>query len=284
MATDQRNILVFVNNDAEFRQWGSAVASALQSVGLTKASDTGQIDWATVARPSVANTVAGYEIYRFSDSLQATKPVFIKLEYGSGSAITQVSCWITIGSSTNGAGTINSAALTTRRQIAPSTTTTGQSFPAYSSGSSDRIAFFLTNSGSTSYMGFSIERSKTAAGVTTGDIVQFQGMQTNTNWWNSTLQIGVTVKEVSTSACPALALSQGFSAVGSNITFSPHFIPFGIWLYTWNLSYLTTDLTGLVPFTFSHLGGNHTFMPLGMSAAYAVQASLGTHGMAILWE
>jgi len=87
MATDTRNLPAFSNTDAEFRTWGSGIAAALQACGLVKTSDTGQIDWATVTRPGASHTAAGYEIYRFNDSLQATKPVLIKVEYGNGTAL-----------------------------------------------------------------------------------------------------------------------------------------------------------------------------------------------------
>jgi hypothetical protein len=105
--------------DADFRAWGSALSAAMQTCGLLQATDTGQINWVTVARPVGNNTVAGYEIYKFTDALQATSPVFIKLEYGTGSTSTNFGApalWLTVGQGSNGAGTLTGV-LTTRVQI-----------------------------------------------------------------------------------------------------------------------------------------------------------------------
>lgn len=97
--------LIAHNSDAAFRAWGGALSNALQSCGLTKTADTGQIDWNTVMRPGV-NGVGGYEIYAFNDALQATAPVFIKIEYGTGGNASYPQIWITVGTGSDGAGTL----------------------------------------------------------------------------------------------------------------------------------------------------------------------------------
>lgn len=93
------------NTDTDFRAWGSALSAGLASAGLVQTADTGQINWTTVAR-AAANDSAGYEIWRMADAMQATKPVFIKLEYGSGSSSGVPFMWLTVGSGSNGSGTI----------------------------------------------------------------------------------------------------------------------------------------------------------------------------------
>jgi hypothetical protein len=105
--------------DAEFRAWGSALSAAMQTCGLLQSTDTGQINWATVARTAGNNSVAGYEIYKFTDTLQATSPVFIKIEYGTGNVHNNYdspALWITVGQGSNGTGTLTGT-LTTRTQI-----------------------------------------------------------------------------------------------------------------------------------------------------------------------
>lgn len=94
--------------DAKFRTWGLAMSTAAQASGLVKTSDTGQVNWATVTKPVATNTKAGYEIYRFADTLQATYPIFFRVDYGS-SGVTSgsgPSTWITIGTGSDGAGVI----------------------------------------------------------------------------------------------------------------------------------------------------------------------------------
>jgi hypothetical protein len=93
-------------SDEEFRAWGKAVSDAIQLGGIVKTADTGQIDWATVSKPAAINTSQGYEIYRFADSLQSTAPVFFRLDYGSGSDAKYASLWLTVGTGSDGNGTI----------------------------------------------------------------------------------------------------------------------------------------------------------------------------------
>lgn len=94
-------------NDATFRLWGKAISDAIAAVGMVRAADTGQINWATVNRPAIPQTPAGYEIWRFPDSLHATAPIYLKLEYGTGPAsATYIGMYVTVGKSTDGAGAI----------------------------------------------------------------------------------------------------------------------------------------------------------------------------------
>lgn len=96
---------VWQRNDAEFRDWGGSFSAALASVGLVQTADTGQINWSTITRAAAFN-IAGYEIWRFDDSAQSAFPIFIKIEYGSRSANTIPCVWITVGTGSNGSGTI----------------------------------------------------------------------------------------------------------------------------------------------------------------------------------
>lgn len=115
-------------SDADFRAWGSALAASMQTCGLVQTSDTGQINWASVTRPGT-NTAGGFEIYRFNDSLQGTFPIFIKLEYGTGTGATVPSIWITVGTGSNGSGTITGQSST--RNTATSTAAPGSTVTAY---------------------------------------------------------------------------------------------------------------------------------------------------------
>ena len=97
-------------DDASFRAWGSAISAGLAAVGLVKVAVTGAVDWGTVVRgTSVASgTPWGFEVWRFDDALQATHPVFIKVEYG-GSNSTNASqalpaLWVTVSRGVDAAG------------------------------------------------------------------------------------------------------------------------------------------------------------------------------------
>ena len=82
--------------DAEFRAWVTAISNGFQAL-FTKVTQTGEINLATVLKPAGANTSQGFEVYRFNDSLQATAPIFFKVEYGSSSLAVTPSCWLTVG-------------------------------------------------------------------------------------------------------------------------------------------------------------------------------------------
>lgn len=116
MATSFTNTPIAHTSDATFRTWGSELSGQLSSVGtasgcLTQTADTGQINWATVTRPGSLG-VGGYEIWQLTDSLGVSAPVYIKLEYGTGSGTTTPMVWITVGTGTNGSGTITGSATT----------------------------------------------------------------------------------------------------------------------------------------------------------------------------
>ena len=103
--------------DADFRAWGYALSAGLASAGLIQTSDTGQINWTTVTRAAAYNS-AGYEVWRMNDAMQATKPVFFKLEYGSGPCTCVPHMWLTVGGGSNGSGTITDTYLS-RTLITP---------------------------------------------------------------------------------------------------------------------------------------------------------------------
>ena len=156
------------STDALLRDWGSKLSAAIQSVGLVKTADTGQIDWNTVVNGA---TVRGYEIFRFNDTLQATAPIFIKLEYGGSN--TFVLFKTTVGKGTDGAGNITGvlhAALSTSNSAQDIT----NDYVSYvSSGDGSMLNFALFPAWNASYspmLKFSLERSRDAGGnpTTTG--------------------------------------------------------------------------------------------------------------------
>jgi hypothetical protein len=92
---------------ANYLAWAKGIADALKTLpGLAQSADTGQINWASVAAVPGVNAYSGYEIYRLNDSLDATAPVFIKIEYGTGASVNQPALRISVSTATNGAGTL----------------------------------------------------------------------------------------------------------------------------------------------------------------------------------
>lgn len=111
MTKQQISTNPFATSDALFRAWGLAHSNALASANpsrLTQTADTGQINWTTVTKPA-AQTKAGYEIWKMTDT--GLPDIYIKIEYGIGAPVAASTCtiWVTIGTGTNGAGTLTGA-------------------------------------------------------------------------------------------------------------------------------------------------------------------------------
>ncbi|HEY9464658.1 MAG TPA: hypothetical protein VIR54_16305 [Vicinamibacterales bacterium] len=105
MTTATSSTRIRHDSDATFREWGLEFSTKLAACGLVQTSDTGQINWVTVTRPGVS-TNAGFEIWRFNDTQQGTSPIFLRFDYGTGGGATIPRIQMTVGSGTNGSGTI----------------------------------------------------------------------------------------------------------------------------------------------------------------------------------
>jgi hypothetical protein len=172
MATATSSFLPDASTDANFRAWGSWISTELAAMGWVQTADTGQINWTTVTHPTVANTVQGYEVWRMADTLQATAPVFLKIEYGSGNLAAVPGLWATVGTASNGAGTLTGAT-TTRTQFGNGINSTAASLPCYISGDTSRVHLAMFANG-TAVLGntihgqmMSIERSHDTTGADT---------------------------------------------------------------------------------------------------------------------
>jgi hypothetical protein len=117
MSTQSWSTRIRHDSDAVFREWGAEFAAKLLAAGLTQTADTGQINWVTVTRAG-ASANAGYEIWRFNDTLQATAPIFIRIDYGTGSNTSAPRINITVGTGSNGSGTLTGTALTAANSTA----------------------------------------------------------------------------------------------------------------------------------------------------------------------
>lgn len=110
MATSAQSSTWTNADDASFRAWGSAISAGLAAVGLVKVAVTGAVKWGTVVRgTSVASGMPwGFEVWRFDDALQATHPVFIKVEYGGSNSTSAPQAvpalWVTVSRGVDAAG------------------------------------------------------------------------------------------------------------------------------------------------------------------------------------
>lgn len=107
MTTASTNTVVGQDTNAHFQAWIAEIVTMLfTTLGVTQTADTGQINTSTVTIPGTTQTSAGYVIGRFNDTAQSTSPIFFKLEFGTGSTVAVPAMWITIGTGSNGSGTL----------------------------------------------------------------------------------------------------------------------------------------------------------------------------------
>jgi len=174
------------STDAFFRAWGLAVSTALGQM-LTRVTQTGEINWATVNAPVATNTFQGFEVYRLNDSLQSTAPLFFKFEYGSspssaaGSAIR-----LTIGKSVDGSGSVSNVLQSAINVLSGNSATTATSNCYISNGDGSGFVFSLQPDNPGIVGGFCcVERSRNSQGQPTADalMLSFQtyGLITHTN-------------------------------------------------------------------------------------------------------
>lgn len=170
MATSIASLIYDGQTTASLRQWVAGLFSNLSAVtGWLQTNDTGQIDITTLpGQGAVTDIVFGYRVYTFTDALTATNPVYVKIEYGTGSApgFSLPAIWTTVGTGTNGAGTLTGQ-VSQRIQLSDFSSTVA-SFLSYFSGGPNRFVCSLFDSGNFNMI-LSIERSKNSAGADNGD-------------------------------------------------------------------------------------------------------------------
>lgn len=156
MAYNRDNAVpAYLADNTVYQAWWAAIRAQLTAVGMVQTSDTGQLNPASHARPAATN-YSGYEIWRFADSLQATLPIFLKLEPGVGTAQDRPAIRFTIGTGTDGAGTLTGQVGTTSVMVVAGSKTSGVTLPSFASHG-EGYFHFITN--------FDINSSNFAVGL-----------------------------------------------------------------------------------------------------------------------
>jgi hypothetical protein len=221
MATAVVSQAFISDTDANFRLWGKWVSDRLAAFGWVQAADTGQINWATVTKPAGVNASQGYEIWKLGDALQATAPMYLKLEYGSSAgAATTPALYFTISNGSDGAGTLTGSP-TTRKQI-PAGGSSSTAVPCHASGSTSRASFGLW-SNSTSGFFFVIERTHDTAGADTGTGILIFAGGAGTSSYQTQYEVGVGPSIVETTAGVLLPSTASMSK-GSSVQVASVFL------------------------------------------------------------
>lgn len=286
-------LLAFLSNDADFRAWAQGTHNMLTACGLVQTADTGQINFTTVTRPAATDTVAGYAIYRFSDALQATQPVFIKLEYGTSNAVDRPALWVSVGTTTSGAGALGGQ-LTARVMVgAQSSKVAAATLPTYVSGDGSRISVAFNVDFSNGNFGsvIHVERTRNSAGAYTADGLLFavQGTRSSTNNMGSQplpfTAIGSSIQ--SNSPCLPVKDFGNKSAVGSDVAVGAGIYFMGKPFFTLLSAVNNSDIGSATTFTATVLGASHTLLTVTAPNAltgFIYGSSQTGYCVAIPWE
>ena len=286
MATDRRFLPGHVEADATFRAWAVGIDAQIRAMGLVQTSDTGQFDPATSTRP-VAAGYAGYRMYRFADALQATKPVFLKVEYGSGGGATTPALRVQAGTATNGAGAFTGSYVT--GQIAttyPSSRALGTIWESFCSGSPSRLnlVYNLDPGGTAGAVALHLERTMDPDGTPNGNGIFYQAGGSGPSTQMLPFSGPMTG---AAAASPWRAPAVGSqSSDGVNVALEPLPLIVGgkVTLASF-LRYLSSEIPEHSAIQVLHLGALRTFMPIGDGYPQSLaHLNSPSYSLAFLWE
>lgn len=160
-------------SDAEFQAVNTFISASLESAGITKTADTGQIDTTTENWPGSNNTSAGYEIRQFTDALASTKPVVFKMEYGRGGSTNYYNLWLTIGTGSDGSGAITGELLSRTEMGNPLASSPATAAPSFISGGTNRFVIVCYTDSSSNCFFVAMERTLDATKTVTDRGINF---------------------------------------------------------------------------------------------------------------
>lgn len=314
MTTFSTNTTIANDVSANFQAWVNEIYNALvTNCGLTQTADTGQMAVPCTTALTGANTASGYYVFRFNDTLQATSPVFIKLECGQGSVTTGVGSpliLITVGSSTNGAGTITglisarSACTASNTGITGGGTTNCISRYCYNATQGYLGVQFKLISSPNSWGGFHIYRSVDNTGAPTATAVNIINNVYNvTNGSGSNLQTLSYIDYVTSAVgqtglpSPSAIVGSAFGITSAIVGTTTNIFPCLQWAPTLTTpgagytntgglifntdvgigSTFTATVIGTTSLTYINIG-----VPCGCNQIFSL--STATYGFAMLWQ
>ncbi len=291
MSTSVWSTVLDHSSTAGFDAWATELIVKLLAVNvgqLTQTADTGQLANPVVAARPGVNTAAGYWILKWTDG--SSTDLYFKIEPGTGAALTTPQIWITVGTGSNGSGTLTGAVTTrvTATVNTPplSTVTNYTSYLCCATGGFS-LGWKMLARGSAA-MGegyFGTYRSVDDSGVVNNDGYVNYAMITSSlqsqsvNLSNSVVFSG----SVSNTSC-LIPYTITSSVVSGNAQYFRHFAAYPLARPLGHVvSVIQAEFsTGT---SFSGESGSitdHTFISMGACVTQA--SNLGTSGIAFLWQ
>lgn len=296
------------------------VHDALLAVGLTQTADTGQLDLTTEpAYVATTGYVYGYTIYQWTDAYQSTYPIYIRVQWmNSSGTLTNIIPYpyITVGTSTNGAGTINSAkTMSTPNSMTGSSTagTDTSARPNYICYYDGSLAIAFTpaangNTGRQQRQVYFIDRWRDLSGQKVDGVTLAYSQGYNSSLANHTSCLTRYMSGARTSVITFSYLGAGQTTSG----YSPYFMPYP-WASeqstmtiagdvaffppyvldpaarTWlaEIAVNTADTAAGTDFTVSRFGRNYTYKSLAgqfPGPNYGINSSTSNNGWAMIWQ
>jgi hypothetical protein len=138
MRTTWQNTFSFCNyavSDTQLRDMLTAYYTALETGPMTVASDTGQLDQTTIAASALTTSqTANYKVHYLNDSLHSSAPVYLKTCWWVSTAGGYIRSSATVGTGTDGAGTITGLQKTLANTYTNSNSSTTTSWAMGSGG------------------------------------------------------------------------------------------------------------------------------------------------------
>jgi hypothetical protein len=273
MSTTQPSITFSNISDASFRAWIQAIKDGLTNNGITYVADTGAIDLTTVTTPNGGNQNKGFLIFRFNDALQTgSTTVYIKFEFGSGTAATNPAMTFQCGTGTDGSGTLTNPG---QKFATMFSSNSSSAKTCYFSGASDRFVFSIFHSTASQGQTYFCERLKNSDGTNSSEGFAYgcMGVLMSGGWATGT--VGVQCHEFQVSCPPAITDSLGGSHFvaggatttqwGNNVALIP-IMPVGskifnpiqqVWIY------LNADITSLSVISATVYGTSRSMIAMG---------------------
>lgn len=291
MTTQTFTSVIDHTSDAGFRAWGAEIGINLALVGMVQTADTGQINWASATRPAVG-VAAGYEIWRFADS-----SLYLKIEYGTAAAgATIPQAWITVGTGSNGSGTITGQASTRSTWLSGAApTSTATTYTSYFCHVADALSLvYKQNSWNTNafpmgllVVGKSVDASGAATSVGYG--VLHQGLSGGSGVRFQSVRTAATAVTFSESSQYAQVVGDVTSSlVGSDIQ------AYYVWMnlpqtqpFIWANVYIVAEITENNTFSVAMVSSaSHTYLAIGAPGALTNFAgqSASVYGFGVIYE
>lgn len=260
------------SSDANFRAWINELNSGLLGNGWTAGTDTGQINFSTVTRPTAVNINQGFAIYKMGDSLNSTAPVTLRIDFGTGPNTDNPAATIKVAlGNSDGAGGFASTVFAVTYGLTQGTNGVGTSANIRSSGSSSAFvlhywAYALGNSG----WYFAIERDHDSTGADTATGVNIvAGAAAPTGFHVCQFIDYVTGPWPQESKIYGLITNAASQGAGGNVGVSPVRCPAGPFRNPMKMMALCSrgDFTAESTTTFTLYGATNTYIALRPDAS-----------------